>query len=384
MAEQQKVNLIAKGLGARIAAAHEAHKDKPFDAGGFSQLPGGINNGVAQLTGMVKGEKDGKPFFRATGVVIEPAEHAGKQTSQFVPLYDTPDRQNKKRFEDHWEDYEAIFKGFGVDMPPLRLQGESPEAAGARIDRVFDTAAAHLVNVVKPYFSFRTWQGKKQTTGQYANQEPRVNEYWQGQIEYHAAPNPAANGQVVDTTMTAAPFVEPPQHQPTAAPAAPPVQPPAAPAVATAAPVLPPPPPAAPTQLAPASSQVDLSALAEMADMDQTGETDEGKYAITYLTELANSLGITDEQLAAVTSWQQVLSMINAVQQGASAAPVVQAAGGARPAPVKGATVIYGGQPCEVTSVNAEARTVTLKGPDKKAVVDENKKLAKISFDLLS
>jgi hypothetical protein len=67
---------IGRMLGAKIAEAHEAHKDTPVEYGN-QRIPEGIENGVAKLVVMTYGDyKDdkmkGKKFFRAAAVVVEP------------------------------------------------------------------------------------------------------------------------------------------------------------------------------------------------------------------------------------------------------------------------------------------------------------------------
>src|SRR4051812_22954353 len=56
----------------------------------FADLPGGINNGVAQLVrayfGIIdSGDNKGKKYFRASGSVVEPTEVTVK--GQAVPVY---------------------------------------------------------------------------------------------------------------------------------------------------------------------------------------------------------------------------------------------------------------------------------------------------------
>jgi len=393
MAAQQQVSLF-KQLGARIAEAHEASKDAPVNFGNQG-IPAGIENGIAQLTVMefIEGKKPedkGKYYFRAAGVVQEPkvfdgAKVEGRQTHLLIPMFDTPNRTSKKRFADHWADYLNLFKQFAVSMPPGQQLGESKEASSSRIEQYFQAAAAALVKQ-GVYFGFRTWKGAKQATGPYANKEPRVNEEWQGIVEYSpggAAANPAAgfndqsagqqlppNGQhqTANTNLGPRPFEDTPTPQPATSRGA------ASPPVTGQQP-----------QHQPDDGLPDIVALAEMADADPQGETDDGNAAIAQLVEIARQRGITDEQLGSVGSWGEVIAQPwwsgNGSPAGAPAA--------AKPAPVKGAAVTYNGGQCEVTSVNEQLRTVTLKGPDKKAMFGPpgpggKKELLKVPFDQLS
>lgn len=430
MAEQQEVSLIAMGLGAAIAEAFEAAKDAPVEFG-QQRLPGGIENGVAQLTTMSwstykTGDNKGKPFFRAAGVVVEGVTDkgtdkerswAGQQTSIMIPLHATPNRQTKTTLAHHYADFLNVFKQFQVSMPDGMRPGESREAMGARVDAYFKAAAKIMTDPSKPlYFAFRTWQGKKQTTGPYAGKEPIVNEEWQGLIQYSPAPEPTANGAIRDhtlapaganptapipTTLTAPRFEEPPMtsRQTTVGGGtftAPPAQ--AAPAPfptpaatpAAAPPVAPPPPP---IQAAPApepSGPTDWSELGLFADDDPNGATAEGKAAVFAIQDAAMKAGLTAEQIGGAASWSAVaewLAANEAAQSGAVVPTDVPAeAPVAKADPKKDDLVTYNGVLCRVSSVATEARTVTLKeeGGAKKTVVDPTtKKLAKISFDQL-
>lgn len=379
MATQQQVSGLFKSLGARIADAHNAAATVPVNTGGDVGLPEGINNGVAQLTVMefIEGKKEddrGKFYFRAAGVVKLPEYHdgikcRGKQTSVLIPFFDTPKRQNKKSFvEHHWQDYRDLFAKLGVEQPPAQQPGETKDAATARILNYYQGATQILLDKTKPvYFEFRTWKPEKQNKN---DREPMVFELWGQRCEHKetgAAANPAvavgpapsSNGQ-----HSPPPTMAPAVQQPTALAPEPFTEPPqaAAPEPPTVA--------DAPT--------ADLDALAEAADADPSGETDDGKAAIQALSAVCQQLNLVD-QASTAADWTAVVALIRGAQ-GGGGSPAV----GGAVEPVKGATVTYNGQRCEVTSVNNEARTVTLKGPDKKAVVGPDKKLLKVSFDSLA
>lgn len=365
---------LFKTLGARIAEAHNAAKDVPINTGGGIGLPDGVR-GVAQLTVMefIEGKRDedrGKHYFRAAGVVMTPQHHdgikcAGKQTSVLIPFFDTPRRQSKKSFvEHHWPTYRDLFAKLGVQPPPEQQPGETKEAANARIWQYYQGAQQILLQQ-RPYFEFHTWKGDKATEGPYKGQEPRVSEFWDGRVEYTPPPSSAAANPAAGVSA-AAPQSNG-QHQ-APSPAVPQQQAPAAPA------------PAAPQPLAHDAAQ--LTAWAEAADMDSNPpNTDEGKAGVVSLSRVCKQLGVTDEEARACTDWAAVAALC-----AARSTPQSQPTAGAPKAPpVKGALVTYGGAAgCEVTSVNPEARTVTLKGPDNKAVVGSDKKLLKVSFDQLS
>lgn len=377
MAAQIQISNIFKSLGNKIADAHNKAKDIPVNTGGGTGLPDGIKNGIAQLKVMefIEGKKEedkGKYYFRAAGVVVSPTFHdgiktAGKQTSILIPFFDTPKRQKKKSFiEHHWADYRDLFAKFGVEQPVAQQPGESKDDASARIQKYYQTATEVLLKQA-PYFEFHTWKGDKPTTGPYKDKEPNVTEFWDGRTEFKptgAAADPAAGVEPASPAASAPlqpePFTEPPQ-----APAAPP-----------------PPPVDDPLKL----TKLEMIALAETADADADQETDDGKEAVKLLSLMCKQHGVTNDEAASVPNWVALVDVIESKRPGAAttptAAPTTKPA--SKPEPVKGAIVGYNGQQCEVSSVNAEARTVTLKGPDKKAVVGPDKKLLKVSFDQLT
>lgn len=389
MAAQIQMSNIFKSLGNKLADAHNAAKDIPVNTGGGSGLPDGIKNGIAQLKVMefIEGKKvedKGKFYFRAAGVVVSPIYHegiktGGKQTYMLIPFFDTPNRQKKKFFvEHHWADYRDFFEKMGVSQPPPQQSGENKDATSARIQKYYQTATEILLKQA-PHFEFHTWKGEKATSGPYKDKEPGVNETWGGKTEFvptGAAANPAAGvGPAAPAASTAPlqpePFTEPPQAAPAASP---------------------PPPSVAdvPINL----TKLEMIALAETADADADQETDDGKDAVKTLSLLCKQYGVMNEEAATVPNWVALVDIIDSRKTGAAKpveapaptpAPSAPAAPATpRAAPAKGDVVGYNGQQCEVSSVNVEARIVTLKGPDKKAVVGADKKLLKVGFDQLT
>lgn len=355
----QPANLFKK-LGARIAEAHEGTKDAPVKTG-MQQLPDGINNGVAQLTVMefIDGKKPGdlgKQYFRAAGVIKEPKVHAGikvegKQTSTLIPMFDTPDRDKKKTFAHHWEDYLAVFKRFGIDMPKGQQPGETKEACSERVWNYL-IAAAQLLVQQKPHFVFRTWKGEKAKEGKYKDKEPMVQEFWDEKVEYTVTVDPASAVTMNGTQHAPPPTMMAPPPA-TLAPNQPDVEPP---------------------------QDDDLVALAEMADADPDGVTEDAVIANGKLTEACRQHGMTDEQIGALPNWATAVTIL---QGGATPAAATPTAG--LPAPEKGQVVTYGGVAGhKVTSANPDLKTVTLNKPDGKPVVGADKKLLKVPFAELS
>lgn len=181
----------------RITKAHEKYKDDAPPVNSFARLPAGIENGIARLEDVKigtfeSGDLKGEPFFSASGVVVEPKEHNGKPVYGMstrigpIPLCDTPNR-SKKTFEEHFQEmYHELMK-LGCDMSAV-----DPDDLEATFSALKET---------KPYFAFRTWQGK--ATKEYPN--PRVNEVWEGTkgLEEYEPQDEEAGGMVSDDTGTA-------------------------------------------------------------------------------------------------------------------------------------------------------------------------------------
>lgn len=182
------LNLAAR-MGKRAADAHAKFAKDTTTMEDGSSLPAGIDNGIAQMVECKLGEyKDGKLkgqlYFMARGVVRYPMVHDGVKVygrntqNKMIPLCDTPDRQTDKTFEAHYENLLKFLRSFGVNT-----QTVTP----AKLEEVLAALKAK-----KYHFTFRTWKGKKQTTGPYAGQEPRVNETWGSRCDPPGAAEQAA------------------------------------------------------------------------------------------------------------------------------------------------------------------------------------------------
>ena len=82
MVASTKASPIADRLQKELGAEFELHKNDETTLGGFSDLPAGINGGVAQLVDAKvdeykEGDNKGKLFLFFSGVVVSPAEHNG-------------------------------------------------------------------------------------------------------------------------------------------------------------------------------------------------------------------------------------------------------------------------------------------------------------------
>lgn len=174
MAKVKKSALAAK-LGEKARKAFEAHKADETSFGNVG-LPGGIENGIAQLSSIkfdqfAKGDNKGEYYFMATGIVVAPTEVDGTPIKGLrtvigpEPLCDTPSR-SRESIDEHLEWVLNELRKLGVDTEGMDFEDMEP-------------AAAAIVEE-KPYFRFRTWKGD--ATKEYPN--PKVNNQWAGVVEY--------------------------------------------------------------------------------------------------------------------------------------------------------------------------------------------------------
>jgi len=334
MAVQTGKSTLAAKLGNRLTQAHAETKGKPVEAGN-PQLPAGIENGVAQLRDVKIGEykegvNKGQPYFMASAVVLEPKEVDGISVAglrtQIGPeaLCDTPQATGKRKtFQDHYKFMRDQLSLIGFDLDQLSGTPQQIEAG------ILSGMAA--LTKQQPTFRFRTWKGKKQTTGPYAGQEPRVQHEWNGLVEFST--NGEAAPDVVDDTPSAdeVPAAEPGDNTGE-------------------------------------ELDVDLDSLIEAAKGDDVSAQEQ-------LQKIAFAAGISEDDYSAA-DWDGVKALIEAAQgvEAPAAEPEPQP-------PVKGG--VYGYHPqdpktkkpgkkqvdCEVTAVDVKTETVTLKRLDTKTVV---------------
>jgi len=263
MAKTAKSSVLGK-LSPKAKAAFDKAKTEEMvpDSGG--RLPGGIGAGIAQLSKcgfalFKQGANQGKPYFMASGIVFSPT-HAGDVPikglrTQLGPvaLCDTKNGAGKVTTEaEHVAEVLNVFKRLGVDTSELEFSQWE------------ETAAA--LEEEKPFFRFRTSEGKTQTSGPYKGKPPRVFENWGEVCEY----DPEGGDEVVDET--ASDDDAPAEDDTTEA----------------------------------GDEEQDLDALAEAAD----AEDGDAQLA---LTELATPLGIDPES---IDTWAEVVEAIRAAQEG--------------------------------------------------------------------
>jgi hypothetical protein len=283
--------LLAK-MGSKLLESHKKHKtDEP--AYGNAGLPEGIENGVAKLVLMQvgefkEGENKGQPFFMAQAVVVHPIEHNGIKVEGArtsigpEPLCDTPKATgSRKTFDDHYALYLNHLRILGVDTNAL---GEKPEEIDANLQTAMNELVA-MGTTGKLYTKFRTWKGKKQTTGPFKDREPRVVHEWNGACEWNGHVDPTA--ATSDST------------------------------------------PAGPGNDNPNTGADADGALSELAAKADAGDQD----AIPLFCEMALQMGATEEMIAAQTTYSDVVALL----LGGEPATAPEAPAG----PAKGSAVKY-------------------------------------------
>lgn len=320
-AQVGKSGLLGK-VGNAIREAHETHKadETVFSAGG--DLPAGIEGGIAQLVDCKfdtykKGDNTGQYYFYAAGVVVEPKVFTdekgnvipveGRRTSIMEPLCETPGR-TRESIEEHYAWILNELRKLGLDT------------SGLEADGIED--AVEALRVSGPFFNFRTWKGPKAKTGPYKDQEPRVNHVWNGVTEYHGADDSGvadSSGDVDPESNGASKATAPAKAAPAKAVAR--AQAPAAtnkPAATTAkagpgkkvAPKPAPEPEPEPDPEEVAEGGDNWDELATQAD----GQDEDAQIQ---LTEAANGLGITDEDINKVANWGEVVELMRTAASGA-------------------------------------------------------------------
>jgi hypothetical protein len=294
--QKGKSGFLAKH-GDRARKAFDAHKGDATEYSSFGDLPAGVE-GVAQLvecrlTQVKEGKKNaGEWLFYAAGAVKQPIEFEGqrlfgRRTSITCPLYDTPDRQGRKTLEDHLVWVANELRKLGVDTAEMD------------VEEIPDTLAA--VKEAAPHFRFRTWKGDKQTQGRYKDQEPRVQHFWEGIVDWTEDDEAGESGQVQDNTRA-----------------------PGTPKVAAAVRVATTPRTAAsPANGKGAAGKGQIKGKVkppeneepEFGDLDSLAEAAEGgdDSAVEKLTQLALDAGVTQEQIDEAENWSSVVELIGGV-----------------------------------------------------------------------
>lgn len=189
----------------RLRKAHAEVAANPVDMGGGSDLPAGIEGGVAQLTDVhigtfQSGANKGKPFFYAAGVVVAPESFTvtdpaskksyavrikGMRTQlRTEPICDTQSDYEKARksMKEHWNWVLNELKKLGLE----NAENIDPNEIVVQLAEDKFESGPVLEAMLAPdnpiFFRFRTWKGTPTET--FPN--PTVQHEWRGKCEYSA------------------------------------------------------------------------------------------------------------------------------------------------------------------------------------------------------
>ncbi len=171
---RQKSSLMGH-LGKSGEKAFNKRKGDETEFGAGSDLPPGINGGIAQLVDckfdtFKKGDLEGEYYFYAAGVVKSPNEHdgvhiEGLRTSIMEAVCETPGR-SRESVEDHLGWVLNEFRKLGVKTDEISAEDLEDLAEALKEEQ--------------PHFRFRTWIGE--ATSQWPN--PRTQHVWEGECNY--------------------------------------------------------------------------------------------------------------------------------------------------------------------------------------------------------
>lgn len=301
--QQGKSSLTSKIKPSAQEALRKNRDIPPIgDTGG--SLPAGIENGIAKLVdvhfGVYKeGKHVGEYFFMAAGIVVKPIEHDGVpiegQRTQIGPeaVCDTLESTGKRKTQtDHLLWIQDQLKMLGASGP--QVETGSLEATAASLTKMSTTPVEQGGSPI--YFRFRTWKGKKATTGPYKDQEPRVQHVWGGLINLKADQGGVSTNGVVDNTPSAngeANTLGNPDDFPDQA--------------------------ATSTEQTPDGGEVpegqDEITLEELVAMAGGSPDDPNTEAAgNQLTDLAKEVGVDEATIESAQNWQEVADLITAAQ----------------------------------------------------------------------
>lgn len=175
-------------LGDAGRKAFEKCKGNPVRIGSGDDLPGGIENGIAQLFECTfkkynTGENKDNFYLYAAGTIATPQKIGdislvGRETVIKEPLCSTP-KHPRKNVDAHVEWIIDLFRRMGVEASLLeKLCGDEE----ATFDDLKDAAKA--LKVAAPHFEFSTSQDKPATKGPYKDKPAFTQNTWKAVVEY--------------------------------------------------------------------------------------------------------------------------------------------------------------------------------------------------------
>lgn len=198
MAAEKRKSILDDSFGASGDLAAQIAADTSLPAGGFQDPPPGIKKGVAQLDEVKfdvfkTGENEGKPYFAATAIILEPIKHvytptskgqptgdaievytAGMQTRIQIPMYDVKAKSGKTMGQVTTKEQQAIkvaqyLRSLGADTSKVRKISDLEPLAETltRIARNaktpiylnFRTSVRQAMNVGDADSSWQNWEG---------------------------------------------------------------------------------------------------------------------------------------------------------------------------------------------------------------------------------
>ncbi len=269
-------SVLAK-LGPDARSVHEKHRQDSPDFG-QPAVPAGIEGGIAQLKRIWLGEfkegpNKGKLFFMAMGTIFEPVAHNGTPVrglmTQIGPeaLCNTPNTLSKRKtFEDHW----------AWMLNQIRIL--DPGAADVDFDNI--ELALEALQETQPFFRFRTAQMPATKT----NPNPKIWQQWNGVCEY----TPGAemnNGAMVDRSAVV-PDISNGKEVSSEANGQ------------------------ETTEKEGEESQEQFSEFDDLNSLAEAADNEDDDRAVDKLTELALQAGVTKKQISTVKTWAEVVAMI--------------------------------------------------------------------------
>lgn len=189
MAKTTKRSTLFAKIEGKVKKAFDEHRADETTLDSNTNLPPGINLGIAQLVDckfdtFKTGKSTGELFFTATGIVKEPKTFNKIPTEGLrtrigpEPVCDTPGR-SRETVDEHISWILNELRKLGIDTKDL--------------DFADLESAVETLREEKPHFRFRTWIGTP--TDQFP--DPKVNHTWCGACEYE---EDAPADDVVDET----------------------------------------------------------------------------------------------------------------------------------------------------------------------------------------
>lgn len=198
MAAQQRKSILEGTFGTGADVASQIAQDTSLPTTGYQDPPPGIKKGVAQLDEVKfdeykSGENEGKPYFSATAIIVEPIKHvytptskgqptgdpievhtAGMQTRIQIPMFDVKAKSGKNMGQVTTKEQQAIkvaqyLRALGADTSKVKKISDL-EPLAETLTRVarnpktpiyvnFRTSVRQAMNIGDPDGTWQNWEG---------------------------------------------------------------------------------------------------------------------------------------------------------------------------------------------------------------------------------